>query len=305
MNELKRLALAMLLAWPALVNAEALSCPPLERSDARAETAVAHAKGLLWKVERGSTLASHLYGTIHVGDPRVTDLPAAVRSALEASRSFTMEATFDMENIAGFAESMYYTDGTQLEDKTGAALYARMLELLEGFGIPALAAEQLRPWAAFMTLNQPAGAGGVPLDLVLMQIAMEHGLPVHGLESLDEQAQLFAGFTDREQVSLLRDTVCHFDVIQTELAKLLDLYLARDLSGIVALTNKYQGSDKALAERLSKALLDERNVRMVERMQPMLAEGGAFIAIGALHLPGKEGILSLLEQRGFRVTAVY
>jgi uncharacterized protein YbaP (TraB family) len=44
---------------------------------------------------------------------------------------------------------------------------------------------------------------------------------------------------------------------------------------------------------------------MVERMLPHIAERSAFIAVGALHLPGEEGILSLLEQRGYRVSRLH
>jgi uncharacterized protein len=49
----------------------------------------------------------------------------------------------------------------------------------------------------------------------------------------------------------------------------------------------------------------ERNLRMVERMTDRLAEGGAFVAVGALHLPGERGILNLLAGRGYRISRVY
>ena len=50
-----------------------------------------------------------------------------------------------------------------------------------------------------------------------------------------------------------------------------------------------------------RQLVDERNTRM----EPYLKKGQAFIAIGALHLPGKAGVLSLLAQKGYRVSVVY
>jgi uncharacterized protein len=51
--------------------------------------------------------------------------------------------------------------------------------------------------------------------------------------------------------------------------------------------------------------VDERNLRMVERMTDRLAEGGVFVAVGALHLPGERGILNLLAGRGYRISRVY
>lgn len=271
---------------PVPAHAEALSCPPLQPAVGAAAQSIPHGQGLLWRLERGSARPSYLFGTIHVSDPRVVDIPAPVAAALRASHRFVMEALFDPTSVVGFAEAMVYPDGTKLEDKTGRALYERTQQLLARFNIPPLAAQALRPWAAFMTLNQPEGDVGVPLDLVLMQRAQEQGLPIDGLETLREQAEVLAAFSEREQVVLLRDTVCYFDIIQSEIVELLERYLARDLAGIVALTGRYEGSDPALGDRMIAALIDARNVRMVERMQPMLEEGGAFIAIGALHLPG-------------------
>jgi uncharacterized protein len=52
-------------------------------------------------------------------------------------------------------------------------------------------------------------------------------------------------------------------------------------------------------------LLTQRNVRMMDRMRSRLVEGNAFIAVGAAHLPGTDGLLALLERAGWRVTPVY
>jgi hypothetical protein len=52
-------------------------------------------------------------------------------------------------------------------------------------------------------------------------------------------------------------------------------------------------------------LLRQRNLLMLERMQLRLKEGNAFIAVGAMHLPGEEGLLQLLRRAGYRVTSIY
>jgi uncharacterized protein YbaP (TraB family) len=66
-----------------------------------------------------------------------------------------------------------------------------------------------------------------------------------------------------------------------------------------------QGGDQRLAEDFQRRLVDDRNQRMVERMQPYLQQGKAFVAVGALHLPGKTGLLERLQQQGYTVTRVY
>jgi uncharacterized protein YbaP (TraB family) len=52
-------------------------------------------------------------------------------------------------------------------------------------------------------------------------------------------------------------------------------------------------------------LVDARNRVMVARMQPRLAEGNAFVAVGAAHLPGEKGILNLLARQGYTVRKLY
>ena len=87
---------------------------------------------------------------------------------------------------------------------------------------------------------------------------------------------------------------------------LIDLYLARDLAGMQAINDdQMQKGDTQLAAKVDQRLIIMRNYRMAERMQARLDEGHAFIAVGALHLPGKQGILNLLEQQGYLVNYVY
>jgi uncharacterized protein YbaP (TraB family) len=83
-------------------------------------------------------------------------------------------------------------------------------------------------------------------------------------------------------------------------------YLARNIGGMA---DFWQGELARLrpgdAAVLDSRFILDRNRRMVERMGRRLFEGNAFIAVGALHLPGEDGILRLLEQQGYAVTAVY
>ena len=53
-----------------------------------------------------------------------------------------------------------------------------------------------------------------------------------------------------------------------------------------------------------QAMIVERNKTMARNAEPMLAAGNAFIAVGALHLPGPEGLIELLRKSGHTVSAV-
>ena len=147
---------------------------------------------------------------------------------------------------------------------------------------------------------------GMFLDRVLYSEAKHRGIALYGLETAQEQLTVFDHFSMRDQVRMLQETVDNYDKFSHLLEQLTQAYLARDLAQMVALNQKYmQIGDRKLADKLMDSLIYERNLRMVQRMRPRLKDGNAFVAIGALHLPGEKGVLRLLQNRGYTVSVVY
>jgi len=292
---------AALLAWQPVHGYE---CQTLELAQHGNSTEVRHDRGLLWKIVREGTPPSYLFGTIHVSDPAIIDLPDAIVEALQQSERFVMEARLNGDDMLAFAQEMFFRDGTRLSDLLEAELYRDTEQLLVRYGIPPMAVESLKPWAAFMTLNMPP-EHGLPLDLVLKNRAREYGLPVDGLETVAEQAAVFENLSLDTQIELLTDSVCHYEVLQGDMADMKKLYLERDLEGLFGYHNRYHLQSGDQYQDLMQRLLWDRNRTMAERMQPILEQGTAFIAVGAMHLPGERGVLGLLEQAGYRVTAIY
>lgn len=294
--------LAVLLISPLAVKA--YECQPLELAHQDSRNDIRHEHGLLWRISKGGVEPSYLFGTIHVSDPEIVNLPTAVKEALQESELFVMEARLDGPEMLAFAQEMFFRDGTRLSDIIDTELYQQTETLLAKYGIPPMAAQSLKPWAAFMTLNMPPDVG-LPLDLVLKNLAQEHGLKIDGLESVAEQAAVFENLSRQTQIELLSDSVCHYDVLQGDMDDMKKLYLQRDLEGLFSYHNKYHLQTHEEYQQLMKRLLWDRNRIMAERMLPILEKGNAFIAIGAMHLAGEQGVLSLLEDSGYQVKSVY
>ena len=290
--------LLLLAALPAV----ALECSPLVVNQPADPATISHGHGLLWRINGIGGATSYLFGTMHVSDPRVLDVLSHVATEFAASGQFVLEVLFDAEVAAKLRAAMFYQDGQRLADSAGGELALAAAGRLADFGIPAELALTMKPWAAFTTLSMPRGTNSVPLDLQLLARAERAGMPIHGLESVAEQIAVFEQLGPALQVALLRETVCNFDLFQRELEALVAAYVARDLVTLMIASDRYAGADQAA---LLDALLWQRNQRMVARLEPLLAAGPTFIAIGALHLPGPRGVLALLEQRGYRVEAVY
>lgn len=256
--------------------------------------------GVLWRIENGRSDPSFLFGTMHVEDPRVTDLPPPVDQAFEQSASLTTEAMLDMEHILQVGPKLVLTDGTTLRGLVGEEIYEDVRRALSARGmIPDMAA-LLKPWAASMLLSQPLPQTGEFLDKKLYDRAQRKAKPVYGLETLTEQVDIFDRLSLSEQVALLEETLAEVETMDDLVEQLTAAYLARDLARLNTLADdQFDGSP--LQQRLKQDLLIDRNARMADRMIDRLEEGNAFIAIGALHLPGRSGVLNLLQQRGYSI----
>ncbi len=262
--------------------------------------------GLLWRIERAGSSPSYLFGTMHSDAPSVVNLAAPVREAFDQAAAVTLEVALDVQSLLALTQALLMNEGRTLDALLDSALYARAVEAMAGQGVPDSMVARMKPWAVAVTLMTPPTETGVVLDQVLYQKALADGKPVDGLETVAEQVGLFDSLTLEEQIELLQDTLDHLPEIERMLDEVRQAWLQRDLARLVEINAAtMRDSDPQFAATFNQRIILDRNHRMAERMDARLREGGRFIAVGALHLPGREGLLELLEKRGYRLTRLY
>lgn len=260
--------------------------------------------GVLWQIDNGFSMPSFLLGTMHVEDARVTNLPTPVQQAFESSNSLTTEALLELEQILLVGTELLLVDGSTLESLIGKELFAEVSDALRARGMLPEIATLLKPWAVALLLSQPQSQSGMFLDRKLYHLAQQKGKAVYGLETMSEQLSVFKTMDLSDQIVLLEETLAQLNMIPEIIERLTQAYLDRDLKQLTVIANE-QFSHSPVQQQLKQQLVIDRNKRMANRMQPRLEEGNAFIAIGALHLTGPDGVLNLLQQMGFTVTRVY
>jgi uncharacterized protein YbaP (TraB family) len=134
---------------------------------ARAEQA------LLWQVERNGS-ASHLFGTMHLPDPRVTSLPGPVEEAFANAGTVVLEVPMDEAGLMQMAGKMLLPDGVELADRVPDELYRKTIEAAARLGYPALAINRMEPWAVMLSLSVPPSMEPV-LDQILHARALQDG----------------------------------------------------------------------------------------------------------------------------------
>lgn len=279
---------------------------------AESQGSLLYGEGLLWRIETAGSEPSYLFGTIHLTDERVTKLPPPVVKALDNADSLTVELVLDDAAQRALALELRLQGDRSLDDILGPDLYADVLELTQPLGLFDAALKTLKPWAVMGVISMPpeelvrAAMGTLNVDQTLQQMATTRGVPVYGLESVAEQAAALGGMPEDDMVQVIRDSVEMRPQLHDFIEEMIGFYLALDLSGLHArMIEMSAGDDQALLDRFMERVLDRRNFLMVDRMAGVLDEGNAFVAVGAMHLPGENGLLNLLAQGGHDVTRVY
>jgi len=272
-----------------------------------------YGQGVLWEIKAASGGASgHLFGTMHSIDPKVTTLPEPVKQVFSRARSLTIEILMTKDMPIRMARRMMLPLQQRLDQIIGADLFKRLVAIGQRVGLPVPTLRRLKPWAVSAAISIPpderAGqaAGLLPLDQVLQHSATKRGIPVFGLETIDEQLNMFDGLPMGDQIKLLRQAIADNARVSQLVNTMKKFYFARDLGGMFRwMRRQSAGQDPRLIQIFEERMINARNLLMAERMVARLRGGRAFVAIGAAHLPGTKGVLSLLARRGYLLSRIY
>jgi uncharacterized protein YbaP (TraB family) len=274
---------------------------------------------LLWRIDRPGGASSYLFGTAHVTDDRVHALSPAVKAAFADAKRLALEVA----DLSGEAMSRGLQDvgdifrlppGRTLKSDLPPADYEALAAILKLRQVPEGSMDALKPWWVELTmLSLPQCehtrqlVGLKPLDLRLADEAKSRGIPVVGLETIEDQLRAMDRVPRETQLARLKSSILYYDRNEDLFETLVQRYVARDISVIWALDvylSERLGIPRTVLAPYEQELIIRRNHRMRDAALPLLEEGGLFIGVGAMHLIGKEGLVELLRRAGYTLTAV-
>lgn len=257
---------------------------------------------LLWKVEgNGLQQPSYLYGTMHILCPDDFHISDQVLKAYQNTDALVLEL-----------------------DPTNPALLAEMQQLSLNPGFENI--YKVLPEGDYekidLVLTKNFGAGldqiGIMKPFVLISMLTMTLFPCEQLESPEIYFVGLANEDGREIISLETAALQMgiFDEIPTDL-QIQEILRMLDQEGVEefqAMKKAYLAEDLLALEEVMTSnvmmrewehiILSERNKQWVKDLVPVILEKSLFIAVGAGHLPGNDGVIELLRKEGFRVTPV-
>lgn len=269
-------------------------------------------QSLLWEVSgNGLRRSSYLFGTHHLVPVSFFDNHPIAKSHFKRSKQLVVEVAVDSTEMMRLMPMMLATDGgawVQQLSETEKSSLDSLCKAVLGAGLEAVAS--LKPAALHHTLALVMSRGvlndtlstfsGVGVDFGLVQQANASKKQVVPLETLEQQFGLLYNTTLDSQLNDLRKSIYHTDSAQDVAARLLRSYLHQDLSDMALLLAELQASTLDPMH----ALLRDRNLAWLPQLEQLFRQNRTFAAVGSLHLPGNEGLIALLRQKGYTVKPI-
>ena len=267
------------------------------------------AKSLLYKVssERSSV---YILGSIHLAKPDLYPLESAIEEAYSKSDLLVVELDAESrESVTAMQNAMAtlgtYSEGKSLRSELSAATYRALKSYTDKRGIPLEPMEQMRPWVVMLQLSmrEMLRLGYSPelgIDKHFLDHAKGEGKSVVALETIEEQMALLSRDDKAYQEKLLRYSLASMSGMEPMLKELSESWKKGDAEAMEKMFLLSMQDDKSLKD-VYDGLVTRRNYKMAEKIEGFLrSDRDCFVVVGAGHVIGKEGIIDLLERRGYK-----
>lgn len=260
----------------------------------------------LWRVSKGDAVI-YLAGSIHVLRPSDYPLPEVMESTFKASAGLVEEidlSHFDPESAQLQMMQMgSYPDGQSLATQLPPDLYRRVTELAKEQKVDMAMINPMKPWLASIVLldNQLVKQGFDATSGVDIHFADEAETlhkSVTGLETAQFQLGMLAKLPDQAQQAMLVQSLEDASGADKEMQTMMDAWRRGD----TVLLNKELQTEFGPYPDVYQAILVQRNRSWIPKLETLAASGKEyFVVVGALHLIGADGVLTLMQKDGYKI----
>jgi uncharacterized protein len=266
----------------------------------------AQEKSFLWRVNSDQNRL-YILGSIHLLKKETYPLKKSIEDAFEQTKKLVLEIDLGSANQQKIQQLMLQksisTDGTMLHQSVSNETYQAVAKRAKELGIDIRVLSPFKPWVIAMTmaaikLQQLGFDPSLGVDRHLAERAKQTDKPTAGLETAEFQLDLFDRFSAKEQELLLRQSMDEMDHVERNVTAIVQAWKSGDVGAV----ERHLLVGMRDYPEIHRKVIDDRNQRWLPQIENLLSRGeNALIVVGAAHLVGKNGIIELLKDRGYRV----
>jgi uncharacterized protein YbaP (TraB family) len=290
----------------ARLPAIALVVVALGLSTVSSAQAPASGKSFVWKIQAGSKVL-YLAGSVHALGADAYPLATAYENAFAAAGTLVEEINLaEAEQLAAapmlLAKGLYL-DGRTFEGAVGKDTATLVATRLKDTGIPVEMIRTMKPWMVMLMITafeaQKAGLdAALGLDKYFFDKAKAAGKPVVALETAESQIDRFDKMPESLQEQMLRSTLTELEGQRNSVAAMIGAWRSGDAAALEKMAlSSFEGYRGAYT-----SLIVERNNNWVPQIEACMTKPQpCFVVVGAAHLVGPDGLLTLLRKKGYKI----
>lgn len=260
---------------------------------------------LLWKIEKaGIKHPSYLFGTMHLIEKQYFYFPETLEKIVKKSDLLVME----IAGVSNQAEAMKYLvlqEGTFFDyfttAQTDTILNWAKVKMGMDESMFRSTFSKFKPFVVVQTATQMQFMGKTEsYEMTFEKLANKYQVKIAGLETLADQMKIFDNLSKSQQAEMVMSGIRDEEKTLSMTMKMQQMYARQRIDSLYSYIHSEGG---VLAEE-QNAFLDQRNRNWIPQIKEMVANGKAFIAVGAGHLGGENGVIRLLEKEGYKLTPV-
>ncbi|MEL7533400.1 MAG: TraB/GumN family protein, partial [Bacteroidota bacterium] len=260
---------------------------------------------LLWEISgNGLGTPSYLFGTMHVRDKEAFGFPDSVLAKLYQVDAFAMEVHPDSATkilLESYLDER--RESPMLKEVLSEEEFTELNQRFQqetGISLEGISTDRLFQ-VEQMLGEVPPEEGDAPtfVDAYLYKLARGWGKGIMGLEDPRDQIALLS-HTSVEDVKRLLESEIQIKQSKNYRQQLLDVYQNGELGSIENMIDDWRTQDSTYYAMM----LTNRNIVMANSMEEIMQKQSLFAAVGTAHLPGDDGVIMLLRQKGYTLKPV-
>jgi uncharacterized protein YbaP (TraB family) len=266
-------------------------------------------KSFIWKIS-SEVNSVYLLGSIHVANPEIYPLDSSIEDAFELADNLVVEVDItqldEMQTLQLIMDYGTYPPGDGLRNHIPDELYAQLVEQL---GAVIVMLDTYKPWVVVLIQEQlqmqELGYNAqYGIDLYFINKAVETGKDIIELETADFQIELLSALPDELMILVLEENIEN-PLTPEDAALLFEAWEDGDAVEMESLLFEALNEEPALAPYYDK-IVYERNINMAETIEGFLTDDESyFLVVGAGHLVGENGLIAILDERGYVTEQLY
>jgi uncharacterized protein YbaP (TraB family) len=260
---------------------------------------------LLWMITSDNLQdTSFLFGTMHLIQKEYFYFPENLKTLIASSETVVMELVGE-PNPMDVMKMMSLDKGSlfdMISKEQGDSLLAWGQERMNmseemfkaSFG-------KMKPFAVSMiTMTLDIQGGIESYEMEIKELMESEKIKAVGLETMEEQIAFFDAFSNEEQVQMLMESIKDDEKSADQTKRMQQMYKRQNLDSLYIMITEESES----IARKDTELLDDRNKNWIPKIEKLITKERTFIAVGAGHLGGPEGVIRLLQKKGYTLTPI-